>query len=78
MTYRVLESTEKVRKIAHFSKRKGYWGGINVQYEEQKTPVPELASAIWSESSIGGVRYRRFHCIRIHVYMLLKGHSILE
>ena len=29
-------------------------GGVNVQYEGQKTPVPELASAIWSESAIGG------------------------
>ena len=25
--------------------------------------MPELASAIWSESVIGGVRYWRFHCI---------------
>ena len=25
--------------------------------------MPELASAIWSESAIGGVPYRRFHCI---------------
>ena len=38
-------------------------GGVNVQYEEQKTPVPELASAIWSKSAIGGVRYQKFHCI---------------
>ena len=29
-------------------------GGVNVQYEGQKTPVPELASAIWSESAFGG------------------------
>ena len=29
-------------------------GGVNVQYEGQKTPVPELASAIWSESATGG------------------------
>ena len=29
-------------------------GGVNVQYEGQKTPVRELASAIWSESAIGG------------------------
>ena len=29
-------------------------GGINVQYEGQNTPVPELVSAIWSESTMGG------------------------
>ena len=29
-------------------------GGVNVQYEGQKSSVPELASAIWSESAIGG------------------------
>ena len=40
-----------------------YWGGVNVQYKGQQTSVPELASAIWSESVIGGVRYWRFHCI---------------
>ena len=40
-----------------------YSGGVNVQYEWQKKSVPEVASAIWSESAIGEVRYRRFHCI---------------
>ena len=44
-------------------------GGVNVQYEGRKTPVPELASAIWSESAIEGVRYRRFHC---NVFNVLK------
>ena len=39
-----------------------YSGGVNVQYEWQKKSVPEVASAIWSESAIGEVRYRRFHC----------------
>ena len=43
-------------------------GGINVQYEGKKSPVPELASAIWSESAIGGVRYRRSHCIYHNIY----------
>ena len=42
-----------------------YSGGVNVQYEWQKKSVPEVASAIWSESAIGEVRYRRFHCILI-------------
>ena len=42
-----------------------YSGGVNVQYEWQKKYVPEVASAIWSESAIGEVRYRRFHCIGI-------------
>ena len=41
-----------------------YSGGVNVQYEWQKKSVPEVASAIWSQSAIGEVRYRRFHCIR--------------
>ena len=39
-----------------------YSEGVNVQYEWQKKSVPEGASAIWSESAIGEVRYRRFHC----------------
>ena len=39
-----------------------YSGGVNVQYEWQKKSVPEVASAIWSQSAIGEVRYRRFHC----------------
>ena len=39
-----------------------YSGGVNVQYEWQKKSVPEVVSAIWSESAIGEVRYRRFHC----------------
>ena len=38
-------------------------GGINAQNEGQKTSVPELASAIWSEFAMGGVRYWRFHCM---------------
>ena len=42
-----------------------YWGGVNVQYKGQQTSVPELASAIWNESVIGGVRYWRFHCTMI-------------
>ena len=33
----------------------------------KKKSVPEVASAIWSESAIGGVRYRRFHCITLRV-----------
>ena len=41
----------------------GVGGGVNVWYEGKKPPMPELASAIWSESAIEGVRYRRFHCI---------------
>ena len=41
-----------------------YSGGVNVLYEWQKKSVPEVASAIWSESAIGEVRYRRFHCTR--------------
>ena len=45
-----------------------YSGGVNVQYEWQKKSVPEVASAIWSQSTIGEVRYRRFHCIRNGVY----------
>ena len=55
-----------------------YWGGVNVQYKGQQTSVPELASAIWSESVIGGVRYWRFHCIdyidnlHVHVQIELK------
>ena len=40
-----------------------YSGGVNVQYERQNKSVPEVASAIWSESAIRGVRYRRLHCI---------------
>ena len=44
-----------------------YSGGVNVQYEWQKKTVPEVASAIWSQSAIGEVRYRRFHCIHVHV-----------
>ena len=43
-----------------------YSGGVNVQYEWQTKSVPEVASAIWSESAIGEVRYRRFHCTRVH------------
>ena len=31
-----------------------YSGGVNVQYERQNKSVPEVASAIWSESAIGG------------------------
>ena len=33
-------------------------GGVNVQYEGQKTPVPEFASTIWSESAIRGSAIR--------------------
>ena len=44
-----------------------YSGGVNVQYEWQKKSVPEVASAIWSQSAIGEVRYRRFHCIYIYI-----------
>ena len=40
-----------------------YSGGVNVQYEWQKKSVPEVASAIRSESAIGEIRYWRFHCI---------------
>ena len=43
-----------------------YSGGVNVQYEWPKKSVPEVASAIWSESAIGEVRYRRFHCIAFY------------
>ena len=42
-----------------------YSGGISVQYEWQKKSVPEVVSAIWSQSAIGEVRYRRFHCSSI-------------
>ena len=41
----------------------GRGGGVNVQHEGQKTPVPELASTIWCEYL--GVHYRRLHCIYI-------------
>ena len=42
MTYRVLESTEKVRKIAHFWKRKGYEGDVAFSAEEfSRTRVGE-------------------------------------
>ena len=33
-----------------------------VQYERQNKSVPQVASTIWSESAIGGVRYSKFHC----------------
>ena len=33
------------------------------QYEGQKKSVPEVVSAIRSESANCGVCYRRFHCI---------------
>ena len=45
-----------------------YSGGVNVQYERQNKSVPEVVSAIWSESAIGGVRYRRFHCSLLSSY----------
>ena len=51
-----------------------YSGGVNVLYEWQKKSVPEVASAIWSESAIGGVRYRRFHCTSVHNYI----HTIIN
>ena len=35
-------------------RRSSATGGVDAQYEGQKTSVPELASAIWSESAIGG------------------------
>ena len=38
-----------------------------------KKSVPEVASAIWSQSAIGEVRYRRFHCI----YNYQKNKTIL-
>ena len=46
-----------------------YSGGVNVQYEWQKKSVPEVASAIWSQSAIGEVRYRRFHCTYNYMYV---------
>ena len=55
-----------------------YSGGVNVQYEWQKKSVPEVASAIWSQSAIGEVRYRRFHCINFTATMyvlVLRAHS---
>ena len=56
-----------------------YSGGGNVQYEWQKKSVPEVASAIWSESAIGEVGYRRFHCTLIGSCLVqndLLGHVI--
>ena len=43
------------RSLSGIRRSSATGGRINVQNEGQKTPVPELASAIWSESAIGGV-----------------------
>ena len=47
--------------------------GVALMYsmKGKKTPVPELASAIWSEFVIGGIRYRRFHCIKMVFFLKL-------
>ena len=52
-----------------------YSGGVNVQYEWQKKSVPEVASAIWSQSAIGEVRYRRFHCIHKNIVQATLHHT---
>ena len=57
--------TARSGRYLEFGGRPLLEGGVNVQYEGQKTPVPELAFAILSKSAIGGVRYRRFHCTLI-------------
>ena len=44
-------------------------GGVTVQYEGQKPPVPELASTIWSESAIGGGSAIRGSTVYYHIYM---------
>ena len=54
-----------------------YSGGVNVPYERQNKSVPEVASAIWSESAIGGVRYRRFHCIHNYLNTSLLDYYVL-
>ena len=71
-----------LRTVAIWNSELGrYSGGINVQYEWQKKSVPEVASAIWSESAIGGggVRYRRFHCYSksLCIYMCALTEALL-
>ena len=39
--------------------------------------VPGLASAIWSESVIGGVRYWRFHCMTLIYKFGMTLHSMI-
>ena len=47
--------TARSGRYPEFGGRPLLGGGVNVQCEGKNTPVPELASAIWSESAIGGV-----------------------
>ena len=46
-------------------------GSLMCKIKCKKNSIPELVSAIWSESANGDVRYRRFHCISPDQYVLL-------
>ena len=53
------------RSLSGIRRSSATGGALMYSTKDKKPPLPELASAIWSVSAIGGVRYRRFHCIYI-------------